>query len=646
MSAGSESLDCDVTTQKCNSAEQWGFGMPFSMMRWLIVRLAALCALMLASPAMAASCSQATSQGTAPPAWQTYCWLDFTSYNDTTARTAAGQNFSYTLSDGATLTFNVKTSTTAPAMVSITAPSWTGAAVGNTAFLGIPGKPILYQQAGGTTVLTFSSILITPPPGAPAVTAYAFVAADAESTNNGESLTFNTNGGGWSILDQVDPISGTLYPTIAGTGTATFTETGVAGTVGGYIVGSNSPTTVTTTLVGGGLQGAMFAVRFASMRLTKVITGARVDPTDQFKFDIQATSTATTLATGTTSGTGNGPFTAAAVSLASGIPLTVTESMAAGSASTLAKYSSRLTCINGATGTGTLVPTNVATTSYSFGTLAFGDAIQCTFTNAAYPHLRLQKALGTGGRVFNTDQFAMNITTGSTTVATTTTTGTGTTVTTGATALTQVVAGTAYSLAETSASLPQYTQAMACTNAATGSTTTLPTTVPGTITPQLGDVITCTLTNTRKPANATLTVAKVSSVISDPVNGAVNPKAIPGAVVRYFITVTNTGTLAVDASSIVITDPLPSTVTYNGGSTVTFTNGTPSSGITTFNAATDVRFSNLAATPSGFAACTYTPSAGYDPAVKHVCIRPTGTMAGATAAGQPNFTVSFLTQIK
>jgi Surface adhesin CshA non-repetitive domain 2 len=585
--------------------------MPFRRMRWLFVRLAALCALLVASPALAASCSQATSQGTAPPAWQTYCWLDFTSYNDTTARTAAGQNFSYTLSDGAILTFNVKTSTTAPAMISITAPSWTGAAVGNTAFLGIPGKPILYQQAGGTTVLTFSNILITPPPGAPAVTAYAFVAADAESTNNGESLAFTTNGTGWTILDQVDPISGTLYPTIAGTGTATFTETGVAGTVGGYIVGSNSPTTVTTTLVGGGLQGAMFAVRFASMRLTKVITGARVDPTDQFNFSINAT-----------------------------------ESMAAGSASTLAKYSSRLTCVNGATGTGTLVPTNVATTSYSFGTLAFGDAIQCTFTNAAFPHLKLQKALGTGGRTFNTDQFTMNITSGSTTVATTTTTGTGTTVTTGATPLTQVTAGTAYSLGETSVSLPQYTQAMACTNAATGSTTTLPATVPGTITPQLGDIITCTITNTKKPANATLTVAKVSSVISDPVNGAVNPKAIPGAVVRYFITVTNTGTLAVDTSSIVITDPLPSTVTYNGGSTVTFTNGTPTSGITTFNAATDVRFSNAAAAPSGFAACTYTPLAGYDPAVKHVCIRPTGTMAGATAAGQPNFTVSFLTQIK
>ena len=53
------------------------------------------------------------------------------------------------------------------------------------------------------------------------------------------------------------------------------TETGVPGTVGGYIVGSTSPTTVTTTMVGSGLQGVMFAVRFASIRLNKQIVGVK-----------------------------------------------------------------------------------------------------------------------------------------------------------------------------------------------------------------------------------------------------------------------------------------------------------------------------------------------------------------------------------
>ena len=611
--------------------------------RVLLLVLAAL----WGGPAFAQSCNPATTQGTAPAGWQTYCWLDFSTYNDATARTASGQNFAFTLTDGSTLTLTVKTSGT-PGINAITAPSWSGAAVGNTAFLGISGKPIFYQNAGGTNTITFSSIAIAPPAGTSAATAYSFVAADAESTNNGESLSFTTNGGAWTLLDQVNPISGSLYPSTSGLGTSSFTETGVAGTVGGYIVGSSSPTTVSTTLVGGGLQGVMFAVRFASIRLNKQIGGARVNAADQFKFDIKATSSGAVLATGTSSGAGLGPFTAAAASLASGISLTLAESMAAGSVSTLSQYSSRLTCTNGTTGSTTPLPSNVATTSHVFGALQFGDAVQCTFTNTPYPHLQLRKALGAGGRLFNTDQFTMTITTGATTVATTTTTGTGTTVTNGATALTQVSAGTGYSMGEAASgttALTQYTATMACTNANGSSATTLPTAVPGPITPALGDVITCTITNTKKTANAILTMVKSSSIVSDPINGSVNPKMIPGAMVNYAITVSNTGTLPVDSNTVFIDDPLPATVTYNNGFTVTFVNGTPASGLS-FAAATNVRFSNLAATPASFAACTYTPAAGLDANVKHVCIRPSGIMAGATGAGQPSFTVTFQTQIK
>ena len=53
------------------------------------------------SPAASAQdCAQATSQGTAPAGWQTYCWLNLANYNDATARTSAGQNLSFTLPDG------------------------------------------------------------------------------------------------------------------------------------------------------------------------------------------------------------------------------------------------------------------------------------------------------------------------------------------------------------------------------------------------------------------------------------------------------------------------------------------------------------------------------------------------------------------
>ncbi len=65
-------------------------------------------------------------------------------------------------------------------------------------------------------------------------------------------------------------------------------------------------------------------------------------------------------------------------------------------------------------------------------------------------------------------------------------------------------------------------------------------------------------------ASASLTVTKASVVVSDPFNGAVNPKAIPGAIIRYTITVANTG--AVDADAVVITDDLSGEL---GGATPT-----------------------------------------------------------------------------
>lgn len=62
---------------------------------------------------------------------------------------------------------------------------------------------------------------------------------------------------------------------------------------------------------------------------------------------------------------------------------------------------------------------------------------------------------------------------------------------------------------------------------------------------------------------ATLSVSKISSVLSDGVSAS-NPKAIPGAVVQYCITVQNNGsgtTTAISAS-----DPLPADTTYVAGS--------------------------------------------------------------------------------
>ncbi len=67
---------------------------------------------------------------------------------------------------------------------------------------------------------------------------------------------------------------------------------------------------------------------------------------------------------------------------------------------------------------------------------------------------------------------------------------------------------------------------------------------------------------------ADLTITKTSTLISDPFNGTTDPKAIPGAVIEYAITVNNTGSVA--ATNVRITDVLDANVAlalgeYNGG---------------------------------------------------------------------------------
>jgi len=625
--------------------------------------IALTCALlMLLAPAQAQlnnSCSAATTQGAAPADFQGYCWLDLTGYNDATARTAGGQQFGWNLPDGTRVTATVRASNSGVAAV--TSPAWTGAAFGNAfgGFGGIAGRPILYTTVAGTASFSISAITVTPPAGIGA-SAYMFVVADAESTDGAEAITMTTNGGAWTQLALLDG-GGPTPPATPSNGGLTMTISGNGGGSPGddFIFGSTSPTAVSATLTAGGLQGVALAVRFASIRLSKTIVGTRLNAADQFTYAITATTGGATLASGTTSGTGNGPFTAATVSLASGQAMTLNETMAGGSASALSNYSARLTCTNAASGSTTPLPNNVAvstagaTASYSFGTLQYGDSVACTFTNTPFPRLTLAKALG-GTRAFAADQFTMTIGQGATVIATTTTTGAGSTVTNGSTPATLVTPGTAYSLSEAAAGttvLNYYTSTIACTNGLAGSPTALPNAVGGSVTPVLGDNITCTITNTPRPPRAELSITKVSSIISDPVNGTTNPKLIPGAILEYTIVVTNIGNGPVDANTVVVTDPLPILsgaavlAPYVAGTAVNFTNGAIASGLT-YNYASNVGWSKTAGGGAPFTA-TLTPDAnGFDGAVTGIRINPGGTMAAATAAGQPSFTLRFRAQIK
>ncbi|MEN8007682.1 MAG: hypothetical protein ABFS42_11745 [Candidatus Krumholzibacteriota bacterium] len=70
-----------------------------------------------------------------------------------------------------------------------------------------------------------------------------------------------------------------------------------------------------------------------------------------------------------------------------------------------------------------------------------------------------------------------------------------------------------------------------------------------------------------KVITTTLTAMKTTSVISDPFNLAVNPKAIPGATVGYTILVTNSGTLAAD--NVEVIDSVPANSAFLVGSVAT-----------------------------------------------------------------------------
>ena len=155
--------------------------------------------------------------------------------------------------------------------------------------------------------------------------------------------------------------------------------------------------------------------------------------------------------------------------------------------------------------------------------------------------------------------------------------------------------------------------------------------------------------------DVSLLVLKSVSTLSDPVNLAVNPKAIPTAVMLYTVVVSNQGGGGADADTVVVTDALPNDTDFfvgdvggPGSGPISFIDGSPTSNLAyTFLGLGDpgdsVAFSN-----DGGASFSYTPTpdaAGFDSSVTHIRITPEGSMAGATAAGSPSFELRFRLRI-
>ena len=141
-----------------------------------------------------------------------------------------------------------------------------------------------------------------------------------------------------------------------------------------------------------------------------------------------------------------------------------------------------------------------------------------------------------------------------------------------------------------------------------------------------------------------LSVQKISDVLIDPVNGATNPKRIPGATVRYEVVVRNSGVGMTDNSSVVLTDPVPANtalyVSTAVGNPVEFVDGSPASGLS-FNYATNVSYTRQA---GGGPPYTYVPvpdANGFDPVVTGLRVAPTGVLLPNSVAGVPSFSLRF-----
>lgn len=159
-----------------------------------------------------------------------------------------------------------------------------------------------------------------------------------------------------------------------------------------------------------------------------------------------------------------------------------------------------------------------------------------------------------------------------------------------------------------------------------------------------------------EPVPPSLLVVKSSSLVSDPLNGTTNPKAIPGARIRFTVSASNSTEGSTDSGTTQFTDAVPAgmklcVTDLNGAGSgpVTFTNGATSSGLAYSYSGLASTSDSLSFSNNNGSSFAYTPvadSSGCDASVTHVRIAPSGVFAGKTGATNPSVTLQMLMQVK
>ena len=269
----------------------------------------------LVTPGRAAAATTTSTCGFATPGTGTYastlCWFDLSGYNQSLAASPSGQTMSIALPGGYVITFTLNVSGSLP-VTPAAFPSFGDAYLGNDGhYTGVPGKPALYQTKSGTTTATLSNINVVDANGT-TMTGYAFVGADAESTDSGESITWKAS----TPLTLISSIGNACNSGALLTGVGTTSVT-CAATVSGHktgtpILAAQAPSSFSQTMIGSGLQAVAFGVLVSTIQLTKnVVRSPYLSPNDSFSIEVASASAPSSplasadTGTGSTATTGN-----------------------------------------------------------------------------------------------------------------------------------------------------------------------------------------------------------------------------------------------------------------------------------------------------------------------------------------------------
>jgi hypothetical protein len=163
-------------------------------------------------------------------------------------------------------------------------PTWSGGFLGNSLnfvpfYTDIPGDPAIYQDGGGTTIITISDIEVLGSNGSPD-SGWEFISADAESTDNNESINWTTNSAApmtiipndESVDTPTDPIGNacnyganvTPQGVLSGASSNSITCGGDSLTpkTGTVMVEALTPTSMTVKMIGSGREAVSFGLLF------------------------------------------------------------------------------------------------------------------------------------------------------------------------------------------------------------------------------------------------------------------------------------------------------------------------------------------------------------------------------------------------